>query len=288
MGHVRLVAVEESGPRALPVPEGVEDIHQLDFPDGIYEGLRTFDHDRFLYLERHLDRIEGSMELVGWSQRLDRPALRRALHAEVSAFPHDNARIRFDILEHPPADLPTDARVLLALAPHAPLPSSVLEDGVRVGVERTKRRDTPHIKFNRWIIARRGSGPGDRGFFEHLLVDEEERILEGSTCNIFTVRDGTLITTPGGVLPGLTRRVFLELAEEARIPVRLEATPLAEVEGLDEMFLTSSTRAAVPIVAVEERRVGDGRPGPIHRRLMEGYHALVRREARPALGETSP
>ena len=122
-----------------------------------------------------------------------------------------------------------------------------------------------------------------RQVLEHLLVDEEERILEGSTCNIFAARDGTLITTPDDVLPGLTRRVFLELAEEAGIPVRFEATPLAEVEDLDEMFLTSSTRAAVPIVAVEDRRVGNGRPGPIHRRLLEGYHALVGREARPAL-----
>ena len=283
MGDVRLVAVEVGGPRALPVPAGVEDIHQLDFPDGIYEGLRTFDHDRFLYLERHLDRIARSMELCGWTVPLDRHALRRALAAEVEAFPHANARIRFDVLEEPPPEFDTDARVLMALAPHHPIPEEVLRDGVTVGVERTKHRDEPHIKFNRWIITRRGSGPGDRGYFDFLLVDEEERILEGSTCNVFGVSGGTLVTSPGEVLPGLTRRIFLDLAEERGIPVRLEAPPLGAVGELDEMFLTSSTRAAVPIVAVEDRRVGQGRPGPVFRTLLEAYHDLVRREARPAL-----
>jgi branched-subunit amino acid aminotransferase/4-amino-4-deoxychorismate lyase len=76
--------------------------------------------------------------------------------------------------------------------------------------------------------------------------------------------------------------VFLELAREAGIPAREEAVPLDDVEALDEMFLTSSSRAAVPIVAVESRRVGAGVPGPIWRGLLARYEALAA-EARPAV-----
>jgi len=287
-----LDASDAGGARRVPTPPGATSLHHLDLPDGIYEGLRTFGRARFLFLDRHLARARRSMEALGWDEPLDEELVRRGLDAAARAFsPPDaeprDAAIRLDVFEHaldvPLGERAGRTRYLVALAPHRPLPADVLARGVAVGVARGKARHTPPIKRNEWIARRRGTGPGDGGWFEHLLVDDEDRILEGSSCNVFCVKDGALLTAgTDRVLPGIQRGVFLELAADEGLPVREEAVPLAEVESLDEMFLTSSSRAAVPIVAVEARRVGAGVPGPIWRRLLARYQALAA-EATPAV-----
>jgi branched-subunit amino acid aminotransferase/4-amino-4-deoxychorismate lyase len=282
VGDLHLFALQADGPLPLAAPAGAKALMDVDLPDGIYEGLRTFGRGRFLFLERHLERAQRSMAALGWRAPLDQRLVRRGLDAAVRAVPFPDASVRLDVFEAQENVMGAETRHLLLLAPFHPVPPQTLAQGVEVGVARGKARHTPFIKRNEWITRRRGTGPGDRGFFEHLLLDERERILEGSSCNIFCVRGGTLLTAPDEVLGGIQRGVFLELAQREGIPVRLEAVPLADVEALDEMFLTSSSRAAVPIVAVEGRRVGRGVPGPVWRRLLELYVALAA-EARPAV-----
>ena len=277
---LELHALGSAGPRRLPTPPGLRDLHQVDLPAGIYEGMRSFDGNRFLYLERHLDRARRSMTSLGWERRLDEDVLRRGLHEAVSAFPGD-ARVRLDLFREPQEVLGSRTEQLLILAPFHPVPAQLLAGGVAVGLAEGMERRTPHIKRNEWIARRRGHGPGDRGYYEHLLLDAEGCILEGTSCNVFAVRDGQLWTAPAGVLGGIQRGVFLELAEEAGIGIRLEAPALAELDRLDELFLTSSTRAAVPITRVEDRPVGPGVPGPVWRRLLDRYGELEAR-TRPA------
>ena len=282
MGDLHLYALQAGGPEPLAAPPGARTLHDVDLPDGIYEGLRTFGRARFLFLERHLERAQRSMDLLGWREPLDQALVRRGLDAVARAVPFADAVIRVDVFEHPARALGVETRHLALLGPFQPVPPEALARGVEVGVARGKARRTPMIKRNEWITRRRGTGPGDHGYFEHLLLDDEERILEGSSCNVFCVRRGALLTAPDEVLGGIQRGVFVELAERERIPVRFEAVPLAEIGELDEMFLTSSSRAAVPIVAVEGRRVGRGVPGPLWRRLLHRYEALAA-EARPAV-----
>ena len=282
MSDLHLYALRPDGATKLETPAGAHELHDLSLPDGIYEGLRTFEHNRFLFLDRHLARAERGISMLGWKGPLERETICRGLHEAVTAYPHADARARVDVFEHAEEVLGVEARYLLALAPFLPVSAEVLERGVEVGVARGMERVTPKVKRNEWITRRRGSGPGDAGFYEHLLLDAEERILEGSSCNVFCLREGELLTAEIKVLGGIQRGVFLELAEREGIPTRIEAVPLAETQDLDEMFLTSSTRAAVPIVRVEGRDVGSGKPGPIWRRLLASYRELSA-EARPAV-----
>ncbi|MCZ6596757.1 MAG: aminotransferase class IV [Planctomycetota bacterium] len=288
----RLYAVKPEGAVALSTPSGATDVHELfdSFALGIYEGLSTYEHTKFLHLERHFERAERSMEMLGWDHLLDRQALRRALHQACAEWPLPEARVRFDVLAEAPPGV--GSRVLLAFSPQPSMktgeggeagPRSVFEQGVRVDVAQGKRRERPRIKLAQWVLDRRGTGPGDRGFFEHVLIDEEGRILEGSSSNVFGVRAGGLVTAGSGILEGLMRRMFLELADELAIPVVLEATALEDVGALDEAFLTSSTRPGVPIVEIAGRRVGVGKPGPLLRKLRAAFEELARREARPPL-----
>ena len=76
MANFQLYAIEDAGPRALPVPDDAVQFIDLyrGLPLGVYDALRTFEHNKFLYLNRHLARTERSMALLGWTYRLARPS----------------------------------------------------------------------------------------------------------------------------------------------------------------------------------------------------------------------
>ncbi len=279
-----LFAVTGEGAEPLPAPPHARDANEVfdGLALGIYEGLRTFDHVRLFGLEAHLDRAQRSMDLLGWERILDRRGLRRALHEALSGSPWPDARVRFDVLAEPARELGSTSSVLIALSPLVPVP----EDHMRLGtVSRLVvdlHRAQPRIKEARFVVDRRIHPGGTREDYEPIMVDERGRLLEGTSSNIFGVRDGILRTAGADVLEGITCATFLELARARGIPVKLEAIRTDELGRLSEAFLTSSVRSLVPIVRMGEVSIGDGRPGPIGKDLAREYAELVEREARPA------
>ncbi|MFN0008322.1 MAG: aminotransferase class IV [Planctomycetota bacterium] len=290
---VQLFAVESSGPKPLPVPTGASTFHDVldGLPLGVYSALRTFHHDRFLWLDAHIDRTDRSMQLLGWDFRLDRRALRRALHAVVVAYPLADSRARFDVLAEPanrpalPAArrLDTSSRVLIILSPYKPVPEPFLREGVRVEIARDLHRDQPLVKTADFVIRRRPYPLERQDSYEHLLVDADGGILECSSANFHAVRDGALWTGSGGALEGITQKVLVRVATDLGVPIRRERVRLADLARLDEAFLTSSTRGLVPIVNVAGTKIGTGTPGALYQRLREGYGQFAEREAVPAV-----
>src|SRR5581483_5594633 len=112
----------------------------------------------------------------------------------------------------------------------------------------------------------------ERGAVEAILV-RDGWVTEGAASNVFIVRGGTIYTPPNGpfILPGVTRA--LALAAANGIPAREE--PIAEVAlfEADEIWLTSSMREILPVTRLNDRPVGNGRPGPLHARLYALYKA---------------
>jgi len=290
---VQLFAVEPAGPKPLPVPAGAATFHDVldGLPLGVYSALRTFHHERFLWLDAHLDRTDRSMELLGWSFRLDRPALRRALHAAAAAYPLADSRVRFDVLAEPAnrpsrpgvRRLDTASRVVIILSPYKPVPEAFLRQGVRVEVARELHRDQPLIKTADFVVRRRPYPLERQDAYEHLLIDAQGGILECSSANFHAVRDGALWTASGGALEGITEKVLLRVASDLGVPVRRERVLLSDVGKLDEAFLTSSTRGLVPIVDVAGSRIGSGAPGLLWKKLADAYGRFAEREARPAV-----
>jgi branched-chain amino acid aminotransferase len=115
------------------------------------------------------------------------------------------------------------------------------------------------------------------GADEALFLDTAGHLAEGAASNLFLVAGGALWTPPlsCGVLPGITRAVVIELAAAAGIPVREEPLAPAALRDATEAFLTSSLRELVPVVAIGDDPVGDGRPGPLTLRLLELYRRQV-------------
>lgn len=282
---VHLYAVTPEGPVRLPVPDSVRDLQDLydGLPLGIYEGLRTFGGPNYLRLDAHFDRADRSLAAVGYDLRIDRDAMRRALHVAAREWTDGDARMRFDVLPEPARSLGTESRTLLALAPVGKLPADAFTHGLVLGIADHLHRRRPRVKEAQWIRDRRDAALSTTDVYEYALLDEQGRVLEGTTSNLFFVRDGVVLTAGPGVLEGVTRALVFELAERNGIEVRLEAVPLADVPGCDEAFLTSASRGPVPVTRLGDHVVGSGRPGPVARTIREAYDALVRAEARPAV-----
>ena len=281
----QLFAVTADGPLPLPVPEGASGVHDIfdALPLGVYSALRTFKHNKFLDLDAHIARTEQSVALLGWDYQLDQMALRRALHEVCTAYPGPDSRVRFDLLAAPAAALGTDSRLLIALSPFEPPPPHYYADGVRVALADALRRERPLIKAASFVLKRRPYPLGQPESYEHLMLNEAGFILEGSSSNFYAIYQEELWTAGEGVLGGITRLIILRLAEEIGLPVRLTPIHREQLAEIDEAFLSSASRAVLPIVGVGDQPVGDGRPGPATRRLMAAYDAYARAAIRTAI-----
>ncbi len=237
-------------------------------PDGAYTTFRTYGGRRVLHLDRHLDRLDETIALEGRAGLVDclaaRAAIGRAL--DETAWPETRVRLTFA----PP-------RLFVAVEPFEPPPHTVYEAGVSC-VTLALRRVNPHAKDTRFIAT---AGAAYRrlpsGIEEGLLV-ENEAVLEGLSSIFFAVMGGHLRTEEERVLLGVTRSLVLELAE-ALITVERRAVRLAELPQVSEAFITSVSRGVLLVVKVDGQPICDGRVGPVTRRLLRGFAALVAREA---------
>ncbi len=281
----QLFAVTERGPLALEAPSTQGTVHDLleRLPGGVYSALRTFGHNRFLWLDAHLDRTERSMQGLGWPRKLERRLLCEALHRAASDYPLPDSRVRFDVLREPVEFLGARADMFLALSPHVAVPEEFLRDGVRVELAPQLHRDTPRIKTTEFVARRKPLPLGTKERYEHVLLDPQGRVLECSSSNIAFVRAGAIVSAGDGVLEGITALVLRHVA--ARLGLRWydERIPLAELRAVDEAFLTSSGRGVVPVVQVADQPIGSGRVGRVTQRLLGEYTAFAEHEARCAV-----
>lgn len=133
----------------------------------------------------------------------------------------------------------------------------------------------PTVKNYHWLDFTRGLLDAyERGAETVVLVDATGNVVEGPGFNLFAVHGGVLTTPAQGVLDGITRRTVIELARDTGTTVREELLPAQAVREADEIFLTSTAGGVMPVTSVDGTAVGDGAPGPIARRLRDGYWSL--------------
>lgn len=122
------------------------------------------------------------------------------------------------------------------------------------------------------------------GYDEALLLDTNGQVAEGSVEHIFIVRDGALVTPPlGNLLDGITRRTIITLAREDGIPVSEESFSRDYVLTSDEAFLAGTGAEVTPVVELDNRSIGEGKPGPVTHRVQQLYfdHVTGRAAAHP-------
>jgi branched-chain amino acid aminotransferase len=118
----------------------------------------------------------------------------------------------------------------------------------------------------------------EKGADEAILLDQHGHVAEGSGCNLFLVRDGTLVTAPitGDILEGITRHTMMQFARDGGIPIEERDIDRSELYIVDEAFFCGTGVQIAPITTIDGRPIGDGIPGPISLKLREIFFDTVR------------
>ncbi len=260
------------------------------YGDSVYEVLRTYGGVPF-ELDLHLDRLERSAALIGLCLPWERERFGAEVRRTIEASQNPEAYVRL-IVTRGAGEIGLDpalargAAVIVIAKELVTPPSSAYETGVKValvGVRRNLREAIdPAAKTGNYLNNVLAMGEAQRqGAFEALMLDREGRVTEASSANVFTVREGALTTPPVevGILEGVTRKLVLALARQLDIVVREEQLSPEDLLQADEVFLTSTLRELVPVVALLDRTgehtLGGGRPGPMTRHLLEAFRARV-------------
>lgn len=245
-------------------------------PEGAYTTFRTYPNRRALHLEDHFSRLEYSTRLAGYPMTLNRVSLRKLLRTALEAFPDPLARVRILI----PFSSGLNRVFLFFGALSVPADIDRL-NGVRV-ISRQFQRSNPSAKLTGFIRAtqqiRENLPPGIE---ELIMLDSHNRLLEGLTSNFYAVIAGEVWTAGEGVLSGITRQLVLEISQTAGIKVNLTPPSLASLTQIDEAFITSTSRAVLPVIEIDGISVGSGFPGTITRKLMKLYEQRVENEIEP-------
>jgi branched-chain amino acid aminotransferase len=265
--------------------------HGFLYGEGVYETLRTYNGQPFLF-DRHMQRLRKSAGMLALGVPLTdadidarfRDTMRAAA---LGPSPHSGqareAYIRILVtrgigeLTYDPAATPTPSIVVI-VKPHVDPPADVFDRGVPVSLVPIVRNHpgsvNPLIKSNNLLNnALAMQEAFRRGGFEGVMRNYKGELAECTQSNLFIVKDGAALTPPidAGLLPGITRAFLFEVGQEIGVPVREAVLRDEDLFGADESFLTSTTREVVPIVRVDDRTIGTGKPGPVTKALLDGY-----------------
>ncbi len=241
--------------------------------DGVFETLRWYDGQPFA-LDKHLGRLEEGCATTGIAMPA-RTELDRAARAVMEANGLKDARMRITVTSGPgPPGLlrgdgpPTVLVVAVPLSPWPPTTTAVTSSVRRDERGRLAGVKTVSLAESVTAMAEARAAGAD----EALVLNSRGELCEATTANVFLVHDGIAATPPleAGCLAGITREHVLQLGAVERLLSQEDVGTAAEA------FLTSSTREVQPLVAVDGREIGNGRPGPVTARLAEEYSQLVR------------
>jgi branched-chain amino acid aminotransferase len=273
--------------------------HGFLYGEGVYETLRTYNGQPFLF-DRHMRRLRNSAGMLALPIPLSDAEIATRFLDTMQAGgliggPGKEAYIRLMVtrgvgeLSYDPV-VCREPSIVVIVKPQVDPAPDVFERGVAVAIVSTIRNHSgtvnPLIKSNNLLNnALAMQEAVRRGAYEGIMRNYRGELAEGTTSNLFIVKNGAALTPPldAGLLPGITREFLFEIGVEQGIEFR-EAVLLDEdLFGADEAFLTATTRELVPIVRVDDRPIGPGRPGPLTSALLQAFRQKAQELTHAAL-----
>jgi branched-chain amino acid aminotransferase len=272
------------------------DTQELSFPVetdilGTLRGARVFTScrtvkNRVFHLDDHLNRVTQNAKDLGLRVELTHSEITRAIVETLLRNRHLNQDLLLLIIL---SGGTADASGMVASGPAllyikvSPLTEPSPEwvaSGVALALF-AHQRPFAHIKVLNYVgsLMAHQTVVKEYNAYAPLFVTEtgDPEWLEGSTFNVFAVQKGVLITPPldGQILNGVTRSIILKLAEENGIAVQERPVLVSEIPTLDECFITSTTRGALPVTRIDQTQIGAGVPGPVTQTLIKAYTQYV-------------
>ena len=266
--------------------------HGLLYGDGVFEGIRAYS-GRIFKLDRHMDRLFNSAKAIDLKIPHTKEEMAGIIVEACRKNDIHDGYIR-PVVTRGPGDLGLDPRkckrgasVVVIAQPQINLYGKVYEKGMKVVTSSYRRVPpqslSPSIKSLNYlnnIMARVEAN--QYGADEALMLDIHGYVSEATADNFFIVRNHS-VTTPWSStnLPGVTRETILELAPTLGLKAEERLFTLYDVWASDEAFITGTAAEIGPVVEVDGRQIGDGKPGPQTRALMKAYRDLVNSTGTP-------
>jgi branched-chain amino acid aminotransferase len=258
--------------------------HGFLYGEGIYETLRTYNGRPFLY-DRHMRRLRRSAEMIVLHLPFTDDDLAARIRETTAAADLGNAEAYIRVLvtrgigelTYDPKATPSPSIVII-IKPNVDPPAAAFEKGVTVCLSPIVRNHpqsvNPMIKSNNLLNNALAMQEAlRRGGTEAIMRNYRGELTECTQSNLFIVKNGIARTPPieAGLLPGITREFVFEVGRDVGVTVRDQVLHDGDLLDADECFLTSTTKELVPIVQVDDRKIGAGLPGPITRQLLDGF-----------------
>lgn len=249
------------------------------FGDGVYEVIPVYDRQLFAFPE-HLQRLKNSLQAISIQNPLTDAEWFELLNTLIKKHPWPDQYIYLQVTrgiqmqrDHLPAECLTPT-LYAYTSPLKAVSDSILKSGITaITLEDTRwlNCDIKAITLLPNIMMKLAAKA--RNADDAILVSREGFITEGTSSNCFIVKDGTLITPPNGhsLLPGVTRLVIERVAIAHDIPMLEQQITLTDLESADEIWLSSSTKEALPVTRLNDLAVGTGKPGAVWQK-MRGFY----------------
>ena len=248
--------------------------------NGCFETMRAYG-GRIFRLDSHLDRLYASAQCLGTRAPSDRRGFAAQLTQALARSGLQEAVVRVALMPRAGLEALPSIVVQPAIVPAA----SLYRRGLRVAVVPARKFSVGSINPQSKYSARLGSvlavtDAQLRGADEALFLDETGSVTESTASNVGIVSRGAVVTPPVwlGLLAGITRDVLLELAGVLRLPLREEPLTRHDLYNAREAFMTSTLKEVLAVTWIDGRRIGNGRPGPVTRKLLIGFRKLVKDE----------
>jgi branched-chain amino acid aminotransferase len=261
--------------------------HGLLYGDGVFEGIRVYSSKVFR-LHEHIERLYESAKHIFLEVPWSREKMMEEVQRTVAVNQKVDGYIRLIItrgagsLGLDPGKC-SDPQIIIIVDDISLYPAKYYDEGLEVVTASIIRNHpnalSPRVKSLNYLNNILAKIEAVRaGCQEAIMLNHGGELAECTGDNIFLVKHGVLRTPPSdaGILEGVTRNAVIELAEAAGITVQQMALTRHDVYAADECFLTGTAAEVVPVVKVDGRAIGTGKPGPITRQLRERFHVLAR------------